>query len=424
MPDFFGSLNPTLLQAWEVFKNWGWLPLPFILIRPLLFLYQFFIRARWDSKVEKIVMEIKLPKEVAKPIKAMEYVFAGLHGIHDVPNFRERWLEGQFQLAISFEIAGIDGEPHFYIRIPAVLKNHITSTIYAQYPEAELSQVEDYTLNVPQDIPKRGWDLWGCDFNLVKKSAYPINTYPRFEVETESKEERKVDPLSNLLEGMTTLRPGEQLWVQIVARPVIDEIPWVKEGRAVADKIARRPEKPKTRPIIQEAAEIVLFGPTPSAPVEKEIIPPEMKLTPGERDVIKAVEEKIGKWGFLTNIRFVYLAKDEVFFKPNIRIPMGFFKAVSTQNLNGLRPIKETITKIQWIMRKRRLYLRQRKLFRAYKKRWPPFFPRAGGTFILNTEELATLFHFPGRMVAPAPAISRVEAKKGGPPSGLPVEDI
>jgi len=51
-----------------------------------------------------------------------------------------------------------------------------------------------------------------------------------------------------------------------------------------------------------------------------------------------------------------------------------------------------------------------------------PLFPGAGGTFILNTEELASLFHFPGRAVAPVPFVSRIEAKKGEAPPGLPIE--
>ena len=39
--------------------------------------------------------------------------------------------------------------------------------------------------------------------------------------------------------------------------------------------------------------------------------------------------------------------------------------------------------------------------------------------FVLNTEELATIFHFPGR-VAGTPTLGRVLSKKGAPPSDLP----
>jgi hypothetical protein len=63
-------------------------------------------------------------------------------------------------------------------------------------------------------------------------------------------------------------------------------------------------------------------------------------------------------------------------------------------------------------------------MFRKYKSRVNLYFPRPGGTFILNSEELATLFHFSGQGAAPAPSVSRIEAKKGEPPAGLPTEEL
>jgi len=40
---------------------------------------------------------------------------------------------------------------------------------------------------------------------------------------------------------------------------------------------------------------------------------------------------------------------------------------------------------------------------------------------VLNTEELATLYHLPGLAVR-APFLPRVESKKGQPPAPLPIE--
>jgi len=70
-------------------------------------------------------------------------------------------------------------------------------------------------------------------------------------------------------------------------------------------------------------------------------------------------------------------------------------------------------------LRDRRKYLRQRKLFRNYINRLGPFFPNDGGTFILNTEEIASLFHFPSWRVSPVPGVNRVTAKTKSP-SRLP----
>ncbi len=107
----------------------------------------------------------------------------------------------------------------------------------------------------------------------------------------------------------------------------------------------------------------------------------------------------------------------------------AFFSQFCTSNLNGIKPYPITLTKIHksWFLPlnsilPRRLYVRKRRLFRNYIKRFRPLYPLPGGTFVFNTEELATIFHFPGRMVAPAPSVQRVEYKKGEAPPGLPVE--
>jgi len=154
-----------------------------------------------------------------------------------------------------------------------------------------------------------------------------------------------------------------------------------------------------------------------------------MKLTPGEREIILGLEGKLSKPFFNTYIRFIYLGKRDIWFKPNFRLALSFFNSYMTLNLNGLIPLGATLTKIHkhWflpinLLRTRRHYLRCRKIFRNYIKRLSTFWPRSGGTFVLNTEELASLFHFPGEAAAGAPGMARVEAKKGGEPSELPIE--
>lgn len=423
------EINLALNYLIEIIKTWWWIPLPFILWKPAKYLYRFLLMEMWDRKIKRILLEVKIPKELVKPIRAMDEVFAGFHGIHDIATWREKWIEGVFQLSLSFEIVSNGGEIHFYIRTPEMFRNFIESNIYAHYPEAEISLVDDYIKYVPQNIPNKDWDLWGVDYINSKDEIYPIKTYRQFETESERIEEKRVDPLAGLLEGLSILKPGEQFWLQIVVKPVLGrDKPWQEKGRELADKLAKRPEKPKPKSIIQEAAEILITGKTTEEPKEeiKEIIPPEMKLTPGEREILAAVEAKLTKFGYDCNIRFIYLGKRDIFFKPTTKIGFGFFKEISTENLGGLKPWSKTMTKVKsvpfWFMDKRRLYLRKRRILRYYAKRWSPLFPRAGATYMLNTEELATLYHFPGKAVAPALGVPRIEAKKGGAPSELPTE--
>ena len=426
---------------WDVFKNWWWIALPFFLWRPFLFLWLWWRREIWMFGQKKVLLEIKMPKEVLKPLRAMEQVFSALWGnVFDPADRWEQWVEGKTLDSLQLEMASLGGEPHLFVRCTEGRRNAIEASIYSQYPDAEISIVEDYTKYVPRDIPNKDWDAWGTDYELVKPDVYPLKTYAKFfEEKTEAKEEKRIDPLSTLLEGMGKLGPGEQLWIQIAATPIISSkkeeeggYDFVKAGRVIADKLAKRPEKTKQKSIFLEAGEKLVLGTMEEEEKKEEpLIPPEMKLTPGEKEILSGVEGKIAQRCFNCYIRFIYLAKREVYFGGAKAIPFGFFNQFATENLNAPKPCPQTLTKIKKslfffplnLVRERRLFIKKRRLFFRYINRFLPLFPKRGGTFILNTEELATLFHFPGWTVAPAPFVSRVESKRGEAPPGLPMEE-
>ena len=288
-------------------------------------------------KQKSVSLEIKLPKEVLKPIRAMESVITGLAAVlYKPPDWWETWVDGEVQLNVHLELVSIDGNPHFYIRIPTTSREAAESTIYAQFPEAEIHEVEDYVKMIPQNIPNKDWDLFGSDYRLLKDDAYPIKTYPEFETEHETKEEKRIDPIAALMEAFAKMKQGEQFWVQISIEPMGDDPPFstnltdfVNQAKKLRDKLAKRPEKDeKRKPIIQEAAEILIVGKTEEPAREKDVIPPEMKMTPGEKDIVAGIENKISKPAFSVGIRFIYLGKRDVFFKPNFRLGFNFFRAI------------------------------------------------------------------------------------------------
>lgn len=434
----FNIIKPYLIPIWDIIKAWWWLPIPFILWPQFKFYWLWWKNDLWyGKKIKPILLEIKIPKEVLKPIRAMEMVMGGLwQCLFAPPNWWEKWIDGEFQLGFTLEIVSIDGEAHFYIRLPEHARAPVEAVIYSQYPEAEISLAEDYAKKVPQSIPNNKWNMWGTDYRFLKKDAYPIKTYKDFETEHEAKEEKRIDPLSILLEAMAKLKRGEQIWVQIKITPITnEERPWLDEAKKIRDELARRISKPKQRKsILLEAIEFLLTGvmPEESKSETKELLPPEMKLTPGERETITKVEEKMAKPAFATSIRWIYLGEREVYYQPNLRLPMVYFSSFSTSNCNSIVPWggKEgTITKIPkvwWIIPNffvtRKLYLRKRQLFRRYVARVSPKFPKSGGTFVMNVEELATIYHFPGKTSASAPSFERIESKKGEAPPGLPTE--
>lgn len=441
--------------AWNFFSTWWWLLLP-------LFLWDYF-KTHWiwwrnevfDTTYRKIMLEIKMPPDVTKPIKAMENVFSGLWQTYDPPNPREEWIDGKYQLSFQLEIASTEGDIHFYIRIPEGSRKLVETAFHGQYPGTELSLVDDYTKLLPRNIPNKDWELWGCDYKMEKDWPYPIRTYASFFEESPGeKEEKKVDPMAPLFEGLSKIGKGEHIWIQFQLRPITpSEMGYGKKAQEIIFKIIKRamPKESgglgddikgiagslaggtlqdivKVGGMLATGKEVTVGGAAAQAD-EKELFPYEMRLTPGEREIVSAIETKIGKQSFRVMARFLYIARRENYFSPAKTMPMSFFTQFGTANLNTLRPWSPSITKshtiLTWFLDKRRAYLRKRKLFRAYIYRTPVFFPHpkmAGAFMVMNTEELATLFHFPSRIAAPSIAGPRVGTQKGQAPPNLPTE--
>ncbi len=428
------SINYFLLiPAFQILRNWWWFFFPFIIWGFFIDRWLWWRNEIWLSQQEKVFLELKIPQETEKPIRAMETVMANLHAaIYQPPgSYWEIYIEGQLQSSLALEIVSIEGEIHFYMRFNKPYRDAVESAFYAQFPDIEIVEAEDYTQKIPLNIPNQDWDLWGADYKTIKPNAYPIKTYKTFETERESKEEQKIDPVAGLLEALAKVGPKEQLWIQMVIKPASSHSGshWIQESLNIRDKLAKRPEEVSRRekPILIEAFEILIKGlgkkePKPEAP----LLPPEMKMTPGEREVVAAIENKASKQGFETFIRFIFLGKKGYFNKANLRLPFIFFSSYVTENMNALYPLGDTITKIHYslflplnYLRDRRKYLRQRKMLRNYLIRVAPFFPRGGGKFILNTEEIASLFHFPSWKTSPVSGTYRVQSKTK-PPSQLP----
>ena len=403
--------------------------MPFILYKPFLNLWLFWRRKEYREEQNFIMLEIRVPKDAERPLRAMDNILSGLWSLYEAPNWKEKWLEGVFILPLSFEIAGLGGEPHFFIRTPDFYRNTVESHVYSQFPEAEIEKVPDYTDFVPSDVPNEEWEMWGCDFEQMAPNPYPIKTYPNFfEERPGAEKEEKVDPMALLLEGMGKLSKNEQLWIQIVATPVTDgETGWITEGEELRDEVAGRPSSGGSsggEALIVKALRVLLTGKPPefASGGEEEKEWSSQEMTSGEERKVSAIENKISQYGYKSFIRTIYLAKKEDFFKPHVTIPISFFNQFATSNLNSFKPWGKTITKVNYLFTERRGYLKKRKMFERYQNRLSPLYPKEGGTYTLSTEELATMFHFPGEDAAPAPFIERIEARKGEPPTGLPTE--
>jgi len=373
----------------------GWIWLPIVLAVAFFETWMYYIKRVYWQGIDWRILEIRPPRDIERTPKIMEQVFAGFWGIFGTVTTKyQKYFEGRTQDYFSLEIVGINGEIHFFIRGAAKFRNLIEAQIYSQYPQAEIKEIDDYVQNVPTDIPNKNWDIWGARLRLSKSDVYPIRTYMQHvDIVMRPTSPPFIDPLAGLMEVMSKLKQGEQIWIQILIRPLADD--WVKrsekEVKSLMDKI---------RPA--------------AVPTEVGAAVPFQMLSPGQRETINAIELKAAKKGYEAKIQFGYFGRREIFAMPNVGAIMGLFNQFASLNANNLRPDKVTTTKANYLFAKQRKIFKQRRLLRLLKTR--SFWEKG---YIFNIEELASLFHFPTTSVK-APMTPWLETKKAEPPLGLP----
>src|SRR3989344_3972089 len=424
----------------QIFEFWGffggfwylWLPVGlFLLFREA---WKGYLRGYFLSKTKWIVLEVRVPRDIAKSPKAMENIFAGLYGAGKNIDLVDRYWKGYENPWFSLEIVGNASGVHFFIWTQEGLRRLVESQIYAQYPASEIAEVADYARDLPVDVPNNDWALWGAEMVLTKPDAYPIRTYEDFTLEdiSEKEELRKIDPLSAMVEFLGSLEASEQCWIQFLVRPAGEG--WKKEGEALVAEIMGKEVKKEER-VLQRLMRLVSdflgallsLGTPPAPPPEKKKDEFSIfKLSPGQQEIIKAVEKNISKIGFEVGLRWMYIARRDKFNPVGISALFGIFKQFSSQSLNGFRPYRKTSSMTgywQYVPRINTIkeHAKKRRIYQAYRMRGffhPPF--NKVRPFVLSSSELATVYHFPGTVVS-SPAMSRIEAKKGSAPSNLPI---
>jgi hypothetical protein len=409
----------TVFLGWAAFKMW------------VHYVQQDFI-----SGIDFVLLEIIPPREVLRSPKAMELFLTNALYHWSLKGGQEEYWQGAVWLWFSLEIASIDGQVHFYIRTPTRVRGLIETQMYAQYPQAQVRAVEDYTLAVDEISPSSAWEGWGCEFKLKKSEAYPIKTYVDFGLDKDPKEEFKVDPISPIIELFGSLQKGEQMWLQYVITPskktwkdsFFSSHDWIAES----DVQIRKLLEPYTRhhPDVQQPAGVAL-----------ELRPPSFL-----EDTVKAIKNKTTKLGFDTGIRAMYIAKKEAFSMNSRRNIRLIFRQFAAPHLNSLErhnntagdtyggilmasaeTVRVLTNRMLTEFRERAFFhpAMRHHLFNVHVISWATLARTVRAylhpvTFVLNVEELATLWHFPGQILK-VPTLERIESKEASPPPNLPV---
>lgn len=436
----YSNLFQSAFDSLLVALRFWWVYMPIILFFIVLEMWREYIKDKYIQGLKWVLLEVTPPPDVQKSPKIAEIFFSGLHGVYSKPvTGRKRFLEGKVQDWFSFEIVSNEGEIRFYIRTIEGNRNILESQIFAQYPDAEIKVADtDYASNLPEPIPNNTYDLFGAELIFTKPNPYPIKTYPFFEEESGKDEFVRTDPIAPLAEIMSTIGPGEHLWLQLLARPTGDG--WLKEeAQPIIDKIVGKVPKPPAPGFGQNLVGFLdtginmilsflgggTFETAPKKEEKKDVDP--TKLTPGQKFVLEQVENKAHKLVFKAGHRFLYVARKDVFNKGRVAAVIGMFKQLYSNNMNTFKPNGKVDTdpkgSLSWFFpsetgfgKAARVYKRKKDMFKAYRTR--KFVEQPN---IMSTEEMATVFHLPGINVK-APALPRVEAKKGQPPVSLPME--
>lgn len=327
---------------------------------------------------------------------AAENMFAALHGLlRDDPSKQEH---------ISFEIVSSGNAGlRFFVAVPHTILKFVESQIYAQYPTAEIKVVEDYTRSITEEEKYEVATL-----RLTKPVFFPIKSFRDFEI----------DPIAALTSAVASVTQGEEIWIQLMVKPIPDV--WQKDGftyvKTLRDGGNPAAKNPNLVQIMLSAvgkeATTIATGTLTNAfkypePVDPRKAGSDKALPPrisGSQELeLRAIENKLSKMGYEVSIRVLACAANQDRVESNIRSALATFRQYSTINLN---------TFVHEVSQGKE------NLLKDYKGRCFD----SGSGMVLNTEELATIFHFPTGE-SDTPNMSWVYSRKSEPPSNLPTDD-
>lgn len=331
-------------------------------------------------EVESELLILEIPRANDKSELAAEQMFASLHGI--LRDARELKINDGYQEHLSFEIASVGGQIQFYVWTPRALRNFVESQIYSQYPTVQIrTATADYTAHEQQHHV-----VYTAEVVLAESEFLPIKTFQSFEV----------DPLAGITGTLAKLEDtDDEIWIQILVRPVADD--WHKASDAWVRRVRGGG----------------LFGDAfhPKARWFSQFLmalwqPPEGNMTTvtelSDRDKtrIAEAEKKAAKLGYQVKIRVAYLGDSTTDARLRMQAIIGTFKQYNSTNLNGFTMSHDSFRKEDLNRYKLRLF--------------------ADRGFLLNIEEMASVFHLPHTNVE-TPNIVWASNKTAEPPNRLPV---
>jgi hypothetical protein len=376
-----------------------------ILFLLILLLLRKIIKDQVEKKryLEHKVFLVRIPKEdknnneerstqqLREEIAKAETVFSSIGGLKAQKGL-STWLLGRDD-QFSFEIVAHKEKISFYVIAPKQMGRYIEQQIHAHYPEAAIEETDDYNIFHPNGVSLVGY------IKTVRSFVFPLKTYNKMEA----------DPMNSLVNVMSKLEKNEGMSVQILVRSAHGS--WHKRSAQVAREITGG--KPPSEALRTNKMNKAMFflgevinaaKPTPD---QKDRPEDHKKLSAMEEEMVKEMEEKNYKAGLDVNLRVVVSARDKGkagMYLNNIDNAFGQYNYYEYGN-----SIKSKIPS----------NYKQKKLIDDFIYR--RFSDKI--SFLLNTEELASMYHFPIRGTD-IPNILWLTAKHAPAPTNVPDEGL
>lgn len=293
------------------------------------------------------------------------------------------------QKHIGFEVIAVNNTINYYVAAPVSLVEVIEQAVTSAYPSARVEEVEEY--NLFNAVGKIGGTIGG-EINLAKDYAYPIATF----------KETKRDTMMSLLNSLVSLNKQDGVGLQILIRPAHEN--WAKNARGVASRKKKGEKSKKGLSLSGLPIGQVIMSPVkvPDWGTKKDDKPKE--LSSSDQSIVEAIESKTQYPGFEVLIRLVVSSNTSARAQSILNNLTATFALYNSEGRNGLKfngakDIEKFVTSF---------------IFR--------FFPQEMNKNIMNSIELATLFHLPDQKSTPTSQLKRQASKQVDGPSNMPSE--
>lgn len=424
---------PLFTAEWLIGLAPIWLP--FGLIAGSWVLWIKYVQSHFLAGRKPVLLEVKMPREITKSPRAMEVALTNLWLSSGETTFIDRAWKGQVRPYFSFEMASFGGDIHFYIWCWGAQRAFVEQTIYGQYPEVELFEVEDYASKFELD-PHKHW-CFATDWSKAplgslgtygsgkfdRIDCYPLKTYVDYELDKDPKEEHRVDPIASILELLGSINADEQIWISLVIRRCGKYGILLTHGRDDEWRDATKQEVEKIRTRAAIVPREILKAEMKKMGLEEDARPPQVRPSWMQAQVMQSMERNLSKLPFELNGHAVYITTGSPR-SPFFTTMRWLWKPYGNQNFSSyMRPTRwHAPFDYPWqdFHDYRRNNVTARRFFDMYRRRGGFHTPWILPSNVLTVEELATLWHPPSATVQ-APGLERIPATKSAPPANLPM---